>query len=77
MTFGASCAVGAVTRLEGFAYWPVGRQADLVRLSKKWREAEVVGRGRVVEDGGGRRFDGAGHGVREWRRLIAYRGRSC
>lgn len=63
VTFRTSCAVWTVARLEGFAYWPVGRQADLVRLSKEWRESEVVGRGRVVEDGGGRRFDGAGHDV--------------
>jgi hypothetical protein len=33
----------------------------LVCLSKEGREAEVVGRRRVVEDGRGGRFDGGGH----------------
>lgn len=61
VTFRTSRAVGTVPRLEGFAYWSIGRQAYLVCLSKEGREAEAVGRRRVVEDGRGGRFDGGGH----------------
>jgi hypothetical protein len=41
-----------VAGLESFAYRAVGRQANLIRLLKEGREAEVEARRRMVEDGG-------------------------
>lgn len=52
VSFGTSSAVGAVAGLESFAYRAVGRQANLIRLLKEGREAEVEARRRMVEDGG-------------------------
>ena len=62
---GAVRAVGAVARVEGLAYGPVGEQADLVGAAEEGGEVEVVGLGVVVDDVGGRGGDGrawGGHG---------------
>jgi len=42
MTLGASCTIGAVAGLEGAADGSIGRETDLVCLSEKGREAEIV-----------------------------------
>lgn len=52
MALEAACAVGAGACLVGFADGSVGWEADLVGLSEERREAEGVGLGRMVEDGG-------------------------
>ena len=61
MSFRTSRAVWTVAGLESFAYWAIGRKSDLVCLSEEGREAEVVGRRGVIEDGRGGRFDGGRH----------------
>lgn len=68
---GAARAVGAVARLEGAAYGAVGGQADLVGSSEEGGEVEVVGRGRVVEDGRYGRFGRWGRHVSWFWRLLA------
>lgn len=77
-------AVGAAARLVGLADGPVHGQADLVCLAQEGGEAERVGAGCVVEDGGGwaverrrRRGRFCRHGGRACRRVRGDAFRRC